>query len=632
MTAGSPSRSSAPNSPRCSARDRFLREIRILARLNHPHILQLYDSGEADGLLYFVMPFVEGESLRQRLDQGPLPVATAVQFAAEIATALDYAHRQGIVHRDIKPENILLHDGQAVVSDFGIARAVDAAGGPALTALTSTGVAIGTPLYMSPEQIIGGEVDGRSDVYSLGCVLYEMLTGSPPFTGPNAQAVLARHSVDTVPSLRKSRAEIPERLEDITFRALAKVPGDRFASAAEFRAALTGESPLRRRRFRPTPWLAAAAVAAVVLAGGYALVRRRPAPIAAEADRSIAVLVFRNLSGDPADEPFSDGMSDEITTALDRVPGLTVAARSTRSASRVRRRSPGVGRRLHVRYVLAGDVRVGGDRRRVSVQLIDVMNGNEVWSDNYDQDAHDRDVFAVQDSIARAIVTSLRVHLTAAGRAALTSHSTTNPDAHEAYLKGRFVWNQRGSRGAAALHSAIEYFEQAIGLDSSYAQAWSGLADAYSMLPVFGDVPASAAFPVARADAQRALALDPTLAEPHTSLGLVSLFGDWDWPTARQELGRAMAIDSTAVLPHQFLSQYYIVTGQLDSSIAELRLALRLDPASQTINARLGNEPDGRPPVRRSRGPVSAGARARFQQRVCPGRVGDRAGAAAAIP
>ena len=250
--------------------DRFLREIRILARLNHPHILQLYDSGEADGLLYFVMPFVEGESLRQRLDQGRLPVATAVQFATEIATALDYAHRQGIVHRDIKPENILLHDGQAVVSDFGIARAVDAAGGPALTALTSTGVAIGTPLYMSPEQIIGGEVDGRSDVYSLGCVLYEMLTGSPPFTGPNAQAVLARHSVDTVPSLRKSRAEIPVRLEDITFRALAKAPGDRFASAAEFREALTGAAPLPRRRggWRRPVWLGLAAVAigAVLLA------------------------------------------------------------------------------------------------------------------------------------------------------------------------------------------------------------------------------------------------------------------------------------------------------------------------------------------------------------------------------
>ena len=573
--------------------DRFLREIRILAKLSHPHILQLHDSGEVDGILYYVMPFVEGESLRQRLDQeGRLPIATAIQFTAEVAAALDYAHERGIVHRDIKPENILLHTGQAVVSDFGIARAVDAAaGGQVLTALTSTGVAIGTPLYMSPEQIVGDPVDGRSDVYSLGCVLFEMLTGEPPFTGPTAQAVLARHSVDPVPALRKSRADIPVLLEEVAFRALAKTPGERFASAAEFRAALTGAAPLPARRGR---WkrqiglgLAAVAAAATLLVAGYALRRRFTS--AGDADRSIAVLAFRNLGGDSADEPFSDGMSDEITTALDRVPGLTVAARSTAFSFKGSGVVPrDVGRQLHVRYVLDGGVRVGGDRRRVSVQLIDVMSGNEVWSDNYDRDANDRDVFAVQDSIARAIVTSLRVHLTAAGRAGLATHSTTNPAAHDAYLKGRFVWAQRGSRGAAALHRAIEYFEQAIALDSTYAQAWSGLADAYSMLPAFGDAPASVAFPVARVDAQRALDLDSTLADPHTSLGIIHLFADWDLAAAARDFSHALALDSTSVAAHQFRAQYYLLSGQNDSSIAELRLALRLDPSSQLLNARLG--------------------------------------------
>ena len=573
--------------------DRFLREIRIIAKLSHPHILQLHDSGDADGLLYYVMPFVEGESLRQRLEQrGRLPVATAVQIASEVAAALDYAHQQGIVHRDIKPENILLHTDQAMVSDFGIARAIDAAGGDgkALTALTATGMAIGTPLYMSPEQILGDVVDGRSDVYSLGCVLYEMLAGVPPFSGPSAQAVLTRHTVDPVPSLRKSRADVAVMLEQVTLRALAKTPEDRFASAAAFREALTGGTPLpplgsrwkRRARLR----LTAIAAAALLLASSALLWRFRTT---AQPDRSIAVLAFRNMSGDSADEPFSNGMSDEITTALDRVAGLTVAARSTAfgfKGSPILPRE--VGRRLHVRYVLDGGVRVSGDRRRVSVQLIDVVNGNEVWSDNYDRDARDRDIFAVQDSIARAIVASLRVHLTAAGRVGLTSHYTSSPEAHDLYLKGRFVWAQRGSSGAAALRRAIEYFEQAIALDSNYAQAWSGLADARSMLAAFGDAPSTTAFPQAKLAAQRALLLDSTLADPYTSLGIISLFGDWDLPAARQALNRALALDSTAVGPHQFLAQYYLLAGKLDSSVAELRTALRLDPLSQVLNVRLG--------------------------------------------
>ncbi|HSB53325.1 MAG TPA: tetratricopeptide repeat protein, partial [Gemmatimonadales bacterium] len=290
-----------------------------------------------------------------------------------------------------------------------------------------------------------------------------------------------------------------------------------------------------------------------------------------------------------ANEPFSDGMSDEITTALDRVTGLTVAARSTAfgfKGSGIEPRE--VGRRLHVRYVLDGGVRVGGDRRRVSVQLIDVASGSEVWSENYDRDVRDRDIFGVQDSIARAIVTSLRVHLTPSGRAGLASRATASPEAHDAYLKGRFLWGQRGTGGAAALHRAIEYFDQAIALDSNYAQAWSGLADAYSMLPGFGGEAAAAWYPRARAAAERALALDSTLADPYTSLGIISLFADWDWPAAGRELARALAIDSTAVRSHQFRAWYFTATGQVDSAVAEMRTALMLDPSSQVLNVRLG--------------------------------------------
>src|SRR6266545_1453504 len=299
--------------------DRFLREVQIVAKLSHPHILQLHDSGEAEGFLFFVMPYVEGETLRQRLDHtATLPVETAVQFAVEVASALAYAHEHGIVHRDIKPENILLHAGQAVVSDFGIARAIDAAGGAGTTrtALTSVGIAIGTPLYMSPEQGCGDAIDGRCDVYSLGCVLYEMLAGAPPFTGASAQAVLAHHTSDPVPSLRKARPDVPAALEQIVTTALAKRPADRFATAAAFRDALTGAAPPPRRRAR---WQRRAAISSAVVAGiaimlaaNYTRGTRRLPPV-------VAVLAFQNIGGESANEPFSDGMSDEITTALGRV-------------------------------------------------------------------------------------------------------------------------------------------------------------------------------------------------------------------------------------------------------------------------------------------------------------------------
>ena len=361
--------------------DRFLREVRIVAKLSHPHILQLHDSGEAEGFLFFVMPYVEGETLRQRLDHNAtLPVESAVQLATQVADALAYAHEHGIVHRDIKPENILLHAGQAIVSDFGIARAIDAAGGagPTRTALTSVGLAVGTPPYMSPEQAYGEAVDGRCDVYSLGCVLYEMLAGDPPFTGPSAQAVLARHTCDPVPSLRKTRADVPAALEQIVTTALAKRPADRFASAAAFRDALTGAAPPARRRARwqTRALITSALVAAsgAVLVAGYTLrARRLPAGPSGALVPSVAVLAFQNIGGDSANEPFSDGISDEIATALGRVEGLQVAARSSAFGFKGKDIVPReIGRRLQVRYVLDGGVRMSGNRRRVSVQLIDV--------------------------------------------------------------------------------------------------------------------------------------------------------------------------------------------------------------------------------------------------------------------
>src|SRR5438105_6270963 len=372
--------------------ERVLREIEIAARLTHPHILPLHDSGEAAGFLYYVMPFVEGESLRDRLKREPqLPVEEAVRIAREVATALSYAHSQDVVHRDIKPENILLSGGEAVVADFGIARAIVAAGAEQLT---DTGLAVGTPGYMSPEQATGAEhLDGRSDVYSLGCMLYEMLAGHPPFLGTTAQEILARHSLDAVPPLRTIRPELPEAVELAVRKALAKSPADRWRTPAALSEALAqavAPPSLPRRAARS---IGLVAVGASLLAAGYALLSRRPvAAPSGEAAHSIAVLPFVNIGADPANEPFSDGMSEELITALAKIAELRVTARTSAfsfkgKAVDVRE----IGSKLNVNYVLAGSVRRAGPQLRVSAQLINAPTGYHLWSDDYDRDA--RDVF-----------------------------------------------------------------------------------------------------------------------------------------------------------------------------------------------------------------------------------------------
>src|SRR5436190_1375434 len=567
--------------------ERFLREIEIAARLTHPHILPLHDSGEVGGFLYYVMPFVEGESLRDRLQREPqLPIDEAVKIAREVATALSHAHDHNLVHRDIKPENILLSGGEAVVADFGIARAIVAAGAETLT---DTGLAVGTPGYMSPEQATGAmQLDGRSDVYSLGCVLYEMLAGHPPFLGTTAQEILARHSLDAVPPLRTIRPELPPALERVVLKALAKSPADRFATAAAFSEALTragAPPPFARRAARPALSVAAGVAA---LVAGYPILARRSATLSSdEPGLSIAVLEFKNVGGDSANRPFSYGMSEELSTALGKVEGLRVLARSGVIRFRGKDVSPQeIGRQLHARYVLDGGVRIGGTRRRVSAQLINVAGGNEIWSEEYDRDARDRDVFAVQDEITRAIVAALRVHLSGAASAALAKRPTESPEAHDLYLQGRYFFARRDS---ASLRKAQDYFERAIQKDSSYALAWAGLSDAYSHIGVFGYVPPRAVYAKAKAAALRALALDPTLAEAHTSLGFIALFYDWDWPTAGQQFDRALALDPRYPAAHLFHGWYFVATNRMDDAIREVQTAVRLDPFSLVNNARLSS-------------------------------------------
>ena len=568
--------------------ERFLREIRTTARLQHPHILPVLDSGEAAGLLWYTMPYVEGESLRGRLRREvQLPVEEAVGLAREVALALGYAHRHGVVHRDIKPENILLCDGQALVADFGVAKAVDEAGREQLTA---TGLALGTPAYMSPEQASGtSQANGRSDLYSLSCVLYEMLAGEPPYSGPTAQAIVAKRLSDPVPSVRRLREQVPEELDAVLHQALAKVPADRFATAGDFAAALgTGIGRSSKRKPGSARWLRPVLAAAFGL--GLASVAwwtaRRTTHGAFEGPpraTSIAVLPFANMSPDGANEYFSDGMTEEIMTALSKVEGLRVAARTSAFAFKGKSESVSeIGRQLRVGTVLEGSVRRAGDRLRVTAQLINVKDGYHLWANAYDRDL--RDVFAVQEEIAQAIVGALRVKLSGEATA-MAVRPTADLTAYDLYLKGRHAVNQRTG---ASLLQAMDYFEQAIARDPRFAQAYAGLADAYVLLPVYSATNPSETWPKGRAAAERALALDSTLAEAHTTLAYGNFLFDWDWRAAEQGFRRAIALNPAYATAHHWYGDYLGGRGNLEGYLQELRRAQALDPLSRQIGTEVG--------------------------------------------
>ncbi|MCH7526970.1 MAG: protein kinase, partial [Planctomycetes bacterium] len=429
--------------------ERFLREIEISARLRHPHILPLYDSGETDGFLYYVMPYAGGESLRDRLErEKQLPVEEAPLIASEVADALQYAHGQGVVHRDIKPENILLESGHAVVADFGIARAVAEAGG---TKLTETGLSIGTPTYMSPEQASGNaEIDGRSDIYALGTVLYETLAGEPPFDGPTAQAIVAKTLTEDVPALRPRRSTVSQETEAAITKALAKVPADRFATAGEFAAVLkrletsgrTAAAVTVTSSSRWKPIATAAAIVVVATLGWMAI--RSGSPTPAGGDRpSIAVLPFENI-GAQENEYFADGITEEMTSRLAEISGLRVIARTSMlrykgTIKDVRE----IGAELGVDYVLEGTVRTdrspdGTGRVRVTPQLVIVTDNSHLWTDRYDASLLPGAMFEVQGEIAEQVARALNVTLLGSERTALRDTLTVDPDAHNAYLLGRF--------------------------------------------------------------------------------------------------------------------------------------------------------------------------------------------------
>ncbi len=559
--------------------ERFLREIQVTAQLDHPHILPLLDSGDAGGFLYYVMPYVQGETLRTRLMRAKqLPLDDALQIAAEVADALNYAHGQGIVHRDIKPENLLLAGRHVRVADFGIARAVTAAGGDSLTA---TGVAIGTPAYMSPEQAGGSkDVDGRSDLYSLGCVLYEMLAGHPPFTGGTAHEILARHSMDAVPSLAAARPTVPEGLERAIATALAKVPADRFSTAAQFADALArrGSSATvgAARSSRRVARLAVIAVAGMVTVGG-AILMLRPSPKApGYARTAIAVLPLQNLSAQGPHAYFAGGLHDELLTQLSKVAALKVISRtsvmgyeSTKTPLRQIASELGVG------SVVEGSVQIEGSRLRVNVQLIDAATDAPVWAERYDRTLDD--AFAIQSDVAQRIVAAVGAALSDAEQQRLAAVPTANAEAYRLYLQGREYLIRPGFLRRNE-EIAQQLFETALARDPGFALAHAALSEVHGRMFWFRYDPSPARAARQRAEAEAALRLAPELPQAHVAMGLAHFWGRRDYRRALEEFRVALKGLPNDARVWQFIGTVHRRLGNWDEVLAAFEKATQLNP------------------------------------------------------
>ena len=522
--------------------ERFLREIGIAARLSHPHIVPLIDSGESDGSLYYVSPFISGGSLRDRLDR---------EKKLPIDDALDYAHRNGFVHRDVKPENILFADDLALLADFGIAHVATST---TEESLTLDGLALGTPEYMSPEQASGEtEIGVPGDVYGLACVFYEMLAGQPPFRGATPRATMAKQVTEKVRPVRTLRPDAPAGFEKVLERALAKNPAQRYATVTEFCAALARARSEPNRPFTATT-------------------------------RTIAVLPFVNSSPDPDNEYLSDGITDELINALAKVEGLRVASRTSVFALKGKAQDVrAIGALLEASEVLEGSVRRSGDNLRITVQLSSTDDGRLVWSERYDRKLVD--VFAIQDEIASTIVTTLRETSFAESAPAAANHHTANVLAYGLYLRGRYAWNKRTSEG---VFEGIKYFEDAITLDPKYALAYTGLADSYALHIDYRNVATHEGHQKAKFYARKAIELDDTLAEAHASLAWSLFIYDWNWAAAAREFRRAIELDPRYAPAHQWYGFMLASQRRFDEALLEVHTAQENDPSSVSVRRSLG--------------------------------------------
>ena len=585
------------------ALERFHREARAASALNHPGICTIYDVGEQDGRTFIAMEFIDGETLRSHTHGKALPLEEMLSLGIQIAEALDAAHTQGIIHRDIKPGNVFVTKrGQAKVLDFGLAKLVakgvaraDAnSGGEVPDSTSIVGIISGTPSYMSPEQVRGDNLDARTDIFSLGLLLYEMATGRQAFSGATGgtiiEAVLTRPPVPA----RSINPDVPARLEEIINKALHKDRNQRYHHAADLRADLQ-----RLERGTDSGKRAAEKEAESVLVSSTSHLRstgeprarnsttqpsaQRPVRVSKIID-SLAVLPFENTSRNPEHEYLSDGIAGSLINIMATVPKLRVMAQSTVFRYKCRGIDPqAVGRELNVRAILTGRIMQSGGSLRIGTELVDVATGSLLWGAQYDRKPGD--IFAIQDEISNEISGKLRLKLTRAEKKRLTKHQTDDVEAYRLYLKGRHHWNRWTEDG---FYKAIEYFQQAVEKDPSYALASTGLADSYVLLGWNSYLPPKDAFPKARMAAIEALRLDPDLGEAHTPMAAVLWLHDWQWPEAKMEFKRSLALNPANPTASHWYAECLMTMGCHEEAIARMKNSQELDPLSLIINVAIG--------------------------------------------
>lgn len=621
---------------------RFIQEAKAASALNHPNILTIHEIGSVDSTSFIATEYIDGVPLRQHLNNTRLTIAEAVDVAIQVASALADAHKSHIVHRDIKPDNIMLRrDGYVKVLDFGLAKLLEQPvihrnpDSNASTFIeTEPGIVMGTVTYMSPEQARGLAVDGRSDIWSLGIVIYEMVADRPPFKGETASDVISHILQKPLPPLERFIPDIPAELERIIEKALVKdreeryqTSRDLFLDLKQFKQRLDVDAELRRNvpsgiRERPdsltksnqtnvgtlnridpgTGELRAAVTSAeyivgeikknkrMLLLGLLALVVTAAVAYFYFASRrntisSIAVMPFVNVSADPNVEYLSDGITETLINSLTHIPDLRIVARSTVFRYKGKEIDPQtVGTQLGVHALMTGSVRQQGDVLTIQVELVDTTNGSQLWGQQYKRKVSD--LLEMQQEISREVSRNLRLKLTGDEEKQLTKRYTENTQAYQLYLQGRYYWNKRTPDG---LNKSIEYFQQAINADPNYALAYGGLADSYNVLSTNGILPPKEAFPKAKGAVTKALEIDESLAEAHTSLGFIRTVYDWDWPGAEQEYKRAISLNPNYANAHYFYAFTFLITrGRVDEAIAEMKRAVELDPLSLIINTNLG--------------------------------------------